>query len=236
MTDARPSAADQTASQFFGARIPEYDNLMRRAVPGYEELTEALVAELPTQAESVLELGCGTGNLSVRLAERYPGAHFTFVDASAEMVEVTAARLADRVPTLASRATFHVGRFEDLALAPAGFDLVASAIALHHVAHKAPLYRRMHELLRSGGRCCFADQLRMAHDPSEAHHWAEFQAFWRKPGHLNEAEIADLLAHSAAHDHYETLEEQFRLLREAGFRELDAPWRRGHWGVITATS
>ena len=29
MTDARPSAADQTASQFFGARIPEYDDLMR---------------------------------------------------------------------------------------------------------------------------------------------------------------------------------------------------------------
>lgn len=236
MTDSREAAVGETAAQFFGARIPEYDNLMRRAVPGYDELTAALVAELPLAASAVLELGCGTGNLSIRLAERFPDAKLTLVDASADMVAVTAARLRAGAPALAARATFHVGRFEELAFPSGSFDVVASAIALHHVADKTPLYNRMHELLRPGGRCCFADQLRMEHGPSEAHHWSEFLAFWRRPGHLTQAEINDLLAHSAAHDHYETLEGQFTLLRAAGFSELDVPWRRGHWGVITATA
>ena len=236
MTDSIDHASNQTAAEFFGARIPEYDSLIRRAVPGYEELTAALVAELPTAAGTVLELGCGTGNLSLRLAARYPAASITFVDASADMVAVTAARVKAADAALAARSSFHVGRFEELDLPAASFDVVTSAIALHHVEQKAPLYRRMHGLLKPGGRCCFADQLRMGHQESQEYHWQRFLAFWHQPGHLNAAEVAELLAHSAAHDHYETLEHQFALLRSAGFSELDAPWRVGLWGLISATA
>jgi ubiquinone/menaquinone biosynthesis C-methylase UbiE len=228
--------ADQTAADFFGERIPEYDSLIRRAVPGYDELTAALVEELPPQARRVLELGCGTGNLTLRLAMRLPDAELTVVDASPEMVETTRLRLQARAPAVEERATFLVARFEDVELPAAGFDLVTSAIALHHVADKAPLYRRMREVLRPGGRCCFADQLRMAQEDAQQRHWAEFLNFWRQPGHVSEAEFHELLEHSRAHDHYESVDRQFALLRDAGFRELDMPWRVGLWGVITATA
>jgi hypothetical protein len=32
------------------------------------------------------------------------------------------------------------------------------------------------------------------------------------------------------------LSDQFRLLEDAGFRELDDPWRQAFWGVMTATA
>jgi hypothetical protein len=76
----------------------------------------------------------------------------------------------------------------------------------------------------------------MSEDTAQQRHWHEFLAFWRQPGHCTEAEIAELQAHSEAHDHYETLPEQLRLLASAGFMNIDAPWRQGFWGVLTATA
>src|SRR5688500_7508260 len=106
--------------------IATYDSLMRRAVPRYEEMTERLVDYLPRGAARILELGCGTGNLTLRLARRFPEASLTTVDASPEMIEGMRARLAEVDPESARRARFLTARFEDLDLPSGSFDLVTS--------------------------------------------------------------------------------------------------------------
>src|SRR5262245_39948764 len=68
------STIGASASEYFGAMIESYDSLIKRAVPRYEEMTQRLLEYLPPQAHKVLELGCGTGNLSLRLAAKYPQA------------------------------------------------------------------------------------------------------------------------------------------------------------------
>src|SRR5688572_3616889 len=85
-----------SASDYFGSMVETYDSLIRRAVPRYDEMLERLIDYLPAQAGSILELGCGTGNLSLALAARYPGSDITFVDAAPEMLETTKARLERR--------------------------------------------------------------------------------------------------------------------------------------------
>jgi ubiquinone/menaquinone biosynthesis C-methylase UbiE len=231
-----PSEMAGSASEFFGAMASEYDSLIQRAVPGYDALAEALLAELPETTSTLLELGCGTGNLSLRLAARYPGAAVTLVDASAEMVDITRRRLQATHPAFAERARFVVARFEELALPEGQTDLVTSMLALHHVADVEGTYRLLHRLMVPGGRFCFADQLRLAHEASHARHWADMVAFWRRPGHCSPAEVAALQEHSDRHDHYRTLADHFAMLRAAGFREVDAPWRHGMWTVLDATA
>lgn len=220
-----------TAAGYFGAMADSYDAFIRRAVPRYEEMSARLVDYLPAAATRVLELGCGTGNLSLRLAERYPDAELTLVDASDEMVDTTRARLAERHPR--ARATFVTERFEALRLPPGGFDLVTSSISLHHVRDKAPVYAAVFAALAPGGTFRFSDQLGGS-ARNHGHNWQRWLEHCRGPGGCSEEDVQSLLDHAEAHDHYTPLQTHFELLSACGFIDLDCVWRNWIWGIVTA--
>lgn len=226
--------ASTTAADYFGGMRDAYDDLIRRAVPRYAEMTDRLVEYLPAAAARILELGCGTGNLSLRLARRYPDAEATILDGSPEMVELTRARLAEAAPGFVERAQFVVRRFEEIRDLPGPFDLVVSSISLHHVREKGPLYRDIRSLLAPGGRFHFADQMAGATPETHALNWERWLAFCRRPGGCSEEELASLVAHSRAHDHYTPVAEHLRLLESAGFESVDCVWREGMWGIVEA--
>jgi malonyl-CoA O-methyltransferase len=67
-----------------------------------KEAAARLAAQLPEQVPtSILELGCGTGNYTRLLADRFPGARLAALDFAAAMLEVA------RVKVTAERVTFH---------------------------------------------------------------------------------------------------------------------------------
>ena len=230
------ASLEGSASDYFGSMAQSYDSLIGRSVPRYDEMMDRLVDYLPPNSASVLELGCGTGNLSVRLAAKLPSAALTLVDGSAEMIAVARSRL-EQASSLRTRAVqFVTARFEDLDLQPGSFDLVVSSISLHHVVDKGLLYERLHKFLRPGGRFCFADQIRGEPESNHEVNWRIWLEFCALPGHCSAQEIESLLQHSSAHDHYTPLSEHFRILARAGFGELDCAWRNSMWSIVTATA
>ncbi len=225
-----------SASGYFGSMVESYDSLIRRAVPRYEEMTARLLEYLPAGADSVLELGCGTGNLSLELVKSFPRANLTLVDGSPEMIALTRARIDAVRAHGAPEIAYPVARFEELDLPPHSFDLVVSSISLHHVADKAKLYTRIRLLLCDGGRFCFADQLRGEPEANHRVNWEHWLDFCHEPGHCTAEEVQSLLDHAAAHDHYTPLSEHVELLHAAGFTGIDCVWRNWMWGIVTATA
>jgi len=225
---------DGHASDYFGAMLAEYDSLIRRSVPDYDEMIARLAQYLPAERPRprVLELGCGTGNLSVVLAGRYPDAQLTLVDASSELIEIARARLAECAPGVTVLPVLR--RFEDFEPEPGGFDLVTSCIALHHVADKSPLYAMTRRALAPGGELLFADQILGATGEVHDVNWQRWLEFCRQPGNCDTQELEGLLEHSAEQDHYTPLREHFTLLEEAGFEGVDCVWRNWIWGVVYA--
>ena len=137
-----------------------YLAMMREAVPGYERLEEEIAAATGTGAQSVLELGTGTGETARRVLDRHPDAHLIGIDASPGMVRVARESLpADRVRLL-------VGRLEG-PLPEGPFDLVVSCLAVHHLAGsaKADLFQRIANTLGPTGRFVLADVVEPV-DPS----------------------------------------------------------------------
>lgn len=95
----------------------------------------------PQEGESILDLGCGTGDLAAAISEK--GAHVRGMDSSVEMIE--AAR--EKYPALA----FDVARAEDFGYAEK-FDAVFSNATLHWVLQYKDAVQCIYEALRPGGR------------------------------------------------------------------------------------
>jgi trans-aconitate 2-methyltransferase len=102
-----------------------------------------LLARVPLERPTtVLDLGCGPGNVTALLASRWPGARITGVDSSAEML----ARAARDFPGIAWQRA-------DLATwcPPAGADLIYSNAALHWLDDHRGLFPRLLVSLAPGG-------------------------------------------------------------------------------------
>jgi len=127
-----------------------YLDLMHEEVPAYERLQdETARATRGLEVARILELGIGTGETARRVLAEHPAARLVGVDSSEAMLaevpatfgaELRVADLADALPT-------------------GPFDLVVSALAVHHLeaAGKADLFRRVAAVLRPGGTFVLAD-------------------------------------------------------------------------------
>jgi tRNA (cmo5U34)-methyltransferase len=152
---ARPDAHDASRRAGHEGWDPEtYLAFIRReGVPGYDRLQkEAVAATLGLAASSILELGTGTGETAHRLLEAHPGARLLGLDANEGMLAAARERLDP------ARTALELRRLED-ALPDGPFDLVASALAVHHLqaAGKADLFARVRAVLAPGGRFVLAD-------------------------------------------------------------------------------
>ncbi len=113
---------------------------MAAEIPGYAELQDAVAAATEgIDARTVLELGTGTGETALRVLALHPGAAWTGIDSSEAML----VRAHERLPA----ADLRLGRLED-PLPPGPFDLVVSALAVHHLDAdgKRDLFTRVAQL------------------------------------------------------------------------------------------
>lgn len=138
-----------------------YLDVVRAEVPAYDELQQAVASATEgVPAARVLDLGTGTGETATRVLAVHPDASLVAIDASPEMAALAATGLPG--------ADVRVGRIED-ALPPGPFDLVVSALAVHHLPseQKAELFRRVAAVLGRGGRFVLADVV-VPDDPEDA--------------------------------------------------------------------
>jgi SAM-dependent methyltransferase len=90
--------------------------------------------------ENILDLGCGDGQLTQRIAAT--GARVIGIDISPEMVAAASTRGIDA----------HEGSAEQLPFGDQSFDAVFSNAALHWVRNQDAMMAEVHRVLRSGGR------------------------------------------------------------------------------------
>jgi 2-polyprenyl-3-methyl-5-hydroxy-6-metoxy-1,4-benzoquinol methylase len=117
-----------------------------------EFLTFAMERLGPLAGQQVLEVGCGTGSLSVYLAHQQ--AHVTGIDVSEEAVRVAQRRAAANGVAQTSR--FRAVPAEDLDDPDGTYDLIMGNQVLHHLELKDAL-PNLRRLLRVGGRGVFCE-------------------------------------------------------------------------------
>lgn len=106
-----------------------------------QRFVELFETEFPRlQRGFVLDLGCGPGDIALRLAGRHPALHVDGVDGSRPMLDFGRARLAGD-PRLASRVRFVQGVLPGARLPHSGYDAIVSNSLLHHLHDPLVLWR-----------------------------------------------------------------------------------------------
>lgn len=105
-------------------------------------------AHAPPPRARIVDVGCGTGEITSRLAELFPDAEVTGVDLIASHLD--AAR--DRYARLGDRVRFHLGNAFALPYPDATFDLTVCRHVLQAVPTPAKLVDELKRVTRRGGR------------------------------------------------------------------------------------
>jgi len=95
---------------------------------------------------TILDVGCGPGDLAAMLSERIPEARILGLDLSSSMVE-----LARRKATGDGRLRFEVGDVASLPFESGSIDLVVSTLSLHHWPNAGAGFSEIARVLRPGG-------------------------------------------------------------------------------------
>ena len=118
-----------------------------------EDVGDAMLAQVPlNRALRVLDFGCGTGLVTLRLAPLV--GTITGADSSQGMLDVLETKSAKSA--LGNVQTQWLGPDGDGALG-GPYDLIVSSMVLHHIEDLAPLLARFRQCLVPGGRLCVAD-------------------------------------------------------------------------------
>jgi SAM-dependent methyltransferase len=198
-------------------------------------------------APRILDLAGGTGSITRRALDRWPGATSVILDVDPALLAIAAATFAADARVDVATADLATDGWTD-GLPPASFDAVLTATALHWLTAErvAAVYRGAAGLLRPGGVLVNADHhpdagllsleegfaaIRAARAEAlraetGAVDWAGWWKELRRDPDLGEA-VAARDARFAAHhtQSHLTSQQHEKALRDAGFAETGLVWR-----------
>jgi phosphoethanolamine N-methyltransferase len=160
----------QASSETNGQNI-EYDDKAIRFLetlwgkgylsPGGHEEVDRVVADLDFTGKKVLDIGCGTGGITLHLASTKPLKHITGFDVEKPVIEVATSRAIET--GLSERSSFIQAEPGTLPFEDRSFDIVFSKDALIHVHDKEAVFEDIFRVLNSGGQFAASDWL-TSHD------------------------------------------------------------------------
>jgi ubiquinone/menaquinone biosynthesis C-methylase UbiE len=115
----------------------------------------ATIAGWEMNGGEVLDLGSGTGILSVELAKAFPGLEFVGLDLSEAAVTIAREQVAESA--VAPRVSFERGDAQEIPFDDGSFDLVVSSNTLHLLERPIEMFNEVQRVLRPTGRFIVSD-------------------------------------------------------------------------------
>ncbi len=127
--------------------------------PSAVALLERLDGVVADGARTVLDVGVGTGNLSIAALRRWSDVQITAIDASREMIGAVETLVAERLPDSRDRFRGRVAFAAELPFDDRTFDAAMSSFVLQMVPSRAAALRDIRRVLRPGGLFAYVSWL-----------------------------------------------------------------------------
>ena len=216
---------------FYNSISKSYTEAIKRCVPEYEEMLKSIFIYLNPDfsPKNILELGCGTGNLTQLICLKYPEAKITTVDISADCIAECKSRISP------SNVEYIKSDFKDIDLPEDTFDLVVSTISIHHLkdTDKELLFQKLYRYQTPNGVLSFCDQFSGENKFIYQKHMERWKEFAFKQGaSIDEWEM--WMKHQTDHDYHSSLSSHLLWINNAGYKLIDCTRRHLLWTTIYA--
>jgi len=184
-----------------------------------ELITEAAIAATPDILR-VLDIGCGAGNNTIRLARRYKSDFICHLcDLSRPMLERARQRVSKE--TTAEVCLFE-GDFRNLDLEDSAYDVVFAAAVLHHLRDDGDweaAFRKIYRILRPGGSLWITDLVTQESPEVHALMWERYGEYLEGMGGATHRQ--EVFSYIEKEDSPRPVTFQLDLMRKVGFRSVD---------------
>ncbi len=220
--------------QTFDNEANEYEFTSRAVNICFDEPLDYLVECIKTRKKNlkILDICCGTGILTEKVAKRYPHAEFTGVDFSTEMLEIAKQRMKDYNFVVLETDVCDEEKMQTLD----EFDIIISSLGIHNIhgfKNKQKAINNIISHLKKGGQYITFDYIK-GNNQEEIEHFYEVQKL-RLLETFNEQETQNWLDLLAEEDDPETLADNFKLLKNAGLVECKVLWQKEFLAVWQGT-
>ena len=182
-------------------------------------LIAAAAARVTPGAVSLLDIGCGAGNYSLKILEQLPNLDVTLIDLSRPMLDRATERVS-RVTT--GKVTALQGDIRELQIGESRFDVICAAAVLHHLRETEEwrdVFSRLYAALKPGGSVWISDLVEHSDARVQALMWERYGAYLSQL--KDEAYRDHVFAYVAQEDSPRPLMFQLDLLRSVGFRDVE---------------
>jgi tRNA (cmo5U34)-methyltransferase len=140
------------AKRFFDEFAAEYEAQNRYRYRFYRWIIQTIMRQIEDGNWEILDLGTGTGELSLKLANKFRQSHITGLDISEAMVE-KAREAAAKMGF--NNVTFTVSSMEKAEIGK--IDFAVSCLAFHHIANKELVISKIYQALSENGKLVIGD-------------------------------------------------------------------------------
>lgn len=226
------SKIKENLSLEFDAFSKNYTKDMIVVVPHYEKLMDCFDSCLAEdfKPHRILDLGCGNGNTTAKVIQRFPDAEYALVDASAEMIDICAKRFSNYNINLVE------SYFSDFLFDKEHYDLVVAGFSLHHcqAEEKQSLFERIKLSLSPTGKLAMSDLFITKTDAEHPQLLNEWKDFINGNDPSGEKWLW-LKEHYDAFDSPHNYKSQESWLTDAGFSNVEIAWNDGFWMHVIAS-
>ncbi|MBR8827706.1 MAG: class I SAM-dependent methyltransferase [Gomphosphaeria aponina SAG 52.96 = DSM 107014] len=217
------------------ADTADFDVSIRQLLPRYDEMLATIVACVSPNAKNILELGCGTGELTLKLFKHCEQAKITAVDYSPRMLDFACSKIelagADNSWQGIQMDFGQWANDEAIEDIGSNFDACVSSLAIHHLTNemKLKLFARIGKSLKPGGVFWNGDPI-LPPFPQLAAVYQQVREAWAISVGTDLTKVRSKIGVStpvgySSHDQLATIEEHLAMLKEAGFSSVEVVWK-----------
>jgi tRNA (cmo5U34)-methyltransferase len=117
------------------------------------ELITCTARAVKPEAKTILDLGCGAGNYTLKMLSKVPDLNCTLIDLSQNMLDKAYERVSEATP---AKVEIIQGDIRDIELPKNHFDIILAGAVLHHLREDSDwefVFQKLYDSLTPGG--CF---------------------------------------------------------------------------------